>query len=191
MEKMSLDRLSSVANTISELRQLPVYYSGDDTFVTNIENAEREDFLHVSVEISTGVLQDKIYKSTAGDNEFIWAQKENGYEGAYYIPCRKQIRIVKRLSGEMIPLRLTDEDTFGYEKKLIQLCPDDKADNFGMGYIVCLGQGHFIIYDGNGDLGGMAEKIRLSYGKYTKRTEAGNRCLDSHAHTLGPRRRYV
>lgn len=159
MKKSSFEVLSDVANQINELRKEPVYFSNDDTFVMNIENASYEDYLSVCDEIKNGCLQENVYTHTMNDNQFTWVRKDIGYEGAYYIPCRHQVRMVKRLSGEMVPESLTKEASFGASKKLIQLCPDDKADNFGMGYIVCLGMGHFIIYDGNGDLGDMAGKI--------------------------------
>ncbi len=159
MENVSFNTLSQIADSISNLQKAPVYYSGDDTFVMNMENASRDDYLKIIDEIKENGTPDAIYTHTINQNEFFWVQKKNGYEGAYYIPSAKQIRMVKRLSGSLIPRSLTEDSSFGRNKKLIQLCPDDAAGNFGMGYILCLGKGHFIIYDGNGDLGDMAGKI--------------------------------
>ena len=159
MENISFGDLSQIAHCISNMQKAPVYYSGDDTFVANIEEASYEDYLKVIEEIKKDSVPSRIYTHAINQNEFFWAQKENGYEGAYYIPFSRQIRIIKRLQGELVPLSLTKESSFDRQKKLIQLCPDDKASNFGMGYILSLGKGHFIIYDGNGDLGDMAGKI--------------------------------
>jgi hypothetical protein len=159
MEKVSFNKLSQAANDIKKLQQTPIYYSGNDTFVMNIENASLEDYISTCDQIKANSTSDDIYTHNIGDNLFIWVNKSEGYEGAYYIPSRNQVRMIKRLSGQMIPLSLTEEKSFGERKKLIQLCPDDNASNFGMGYIVCLGNGHFIIYDGNGDSGDMATKI--------------------------------
>lgn len=159
MENISFSTLSQIADSISSLQKAPVYYSGDDTFVMNVENASYDDYLKIIGEIGQANVSDTVYTNTINGNEFFWAQKDEGYEGAYYIPSSKQIRMVKRLHGELVPPSLTESDSFGRSKKLIQLCPDDEAGNFGMGYILCLGKGHFIIYDGNGDSGDMAGKI--------------------------------
>ncbi len=170
MCNQSFDELTKVAEKIKKLNSMPVYFSGDDTFVTSKENAIYEDFLNICNEIKSGSSLDDIYEYSMGENSFCWVRKSEGYEGAYYIPCRQQVRMVKRLSGELLPNTLTEEKIFGESKKLIQLCPDDNAANFGMGYIVCLGKGHFIVYDGNGDLGGMADKI---YGYLVENTPKG------------------
>lgn len=159
MEKITFKDLSNAADTVATLEKMPLYYSGDDTFVMSVEAASYEDFLAVSNEITLGCADDDICSYTIGENSFIWVRKSHGYDGAYYIPCRKQVRMVKRSSGDMIPTYLTERTSFAEKKKLIQLAPDGDAGNFGMGYIICLGDGHFIIYDGNGDFGGMAEKI--------------------------------
>lgn len=167
MQHLSFNTLSRIADSISSLQKEPVYYSGDDTFVMNIENASHDDYLKIINEIKESSPQNAAYTHSANQNEFFWLQKEDGYEGAYYIPSIRQIRMVKRLHGELVPRSLTKERSFGEEKKLIQLCPDDEAGNFGMGYILCLGNGHFIIYDGNGDSGDMAGKIYSYLVKYT------------------------
>ena len=159
MQHLSFNTLSRFADSISSLQKMPVYYSGDDTFVTTVDNASYDDYINTINEIKQIVNPNSMYNNTINANEFFWAQQKDGYAGAYYIPSAKQIRIVKRLHGELIPCSLTEDTSFGTSKKLIQLCPDDKASNFGMGYILCLGKGHFIIYDGNGDLGDMAGKI--------------------------------
>ena len=172
MKESAYEELSRVSKTIDEFRKMPIYYSGDDTFVTNLENAEYDDFVKIRNEIALERTDDNVYDHTIAENHFCWVKNVNGYSGAYYVPCRKQIRIIKRLVGELIPDCLTEEKIFEKNKKLIQLCPDDKADNFGMGYILCLGKGHFIIYDGNGDLGGMADKI---YGYLIENTPEGQR----------------
>ena len=158
MENITFNDLSQIAESISNLQKQPIYYSGDDTFTVSIENASYEDYLNAIKDIKeNGVTE--VYTNTINGNEFFWAQKKNGYEGAYYIPSAQQIRMVKRLGGKLVLPSLTDGTSFDTKKKLIQLCPDDEASNFGMGYILCLGKGHFIIYDGNGDLGDMAGKI--------------------------------
>ena len=160
MKKTSqFETLCSAASQFDALRRMPLYYSGDDTFVMTAENTSLEDFLRIADDIKEGSAEEDIRESAIGENKFLYVGKDEGYEGAYYIPCRREVRMVKRLSGALVPQRLTDKDSFGSKKKLIQLCPDDNFGNFGMGYIISLGEGHFIIYDGNGDPGGMAEKI--------------------------------
>ena len=159
MNNISFGTLSQIADSISNLQKTPVYYSGDDTFVMNLENASHDDYINVIEEIKESCSPDSVYNYTINENEFFWDQNKEGYEGAYYMPSSKQIRMIKRLHGAFVPPSLTEESSFGQTKKLIQLCPDDEASNFGMGYILCLGKGHFIIYDGNGDSGDMATKI--------------------------------
>ena len=45
MESITFNSFSQIADSISALQKTPIYYSGDDTFVMNIENASREAFL--------------------------------------------------------------------------------------------------------------------------------------------------
>lgn len=169
MESITFNSFSQIADSISALQKTPIYYSGDDTYVMNIENASREDYLRVISEIEAGTcLSTRVRR--INDNEFFWAQKAEGYEGAYYIPAYRQVRMIKSMHGELAPLSLTERSSFEGAKKLIQLCPDDEANNFGMGYILCLGEGHFVIYDGNGDSGDMAKKI---YDYLTRNTPDG------------------
>lgn len=169
MESITFNSFSKVADSISALQKTPIYYSGDDTYVMNIGNASREDYLGVISEIEAGTcLSTRVRR--INDNEFFWAQKSEGYEGAYYIPAYRQVRMIKSMHGELAPLSLTERSSFEGAKKLIQLCPDDEASNFGMGYILCLGEGHFVIYDGNGDSGDMAGKI---YDYLTRNTPDG------------------
>ena len=81
MEKITFNTLSQIAENISVLQKTPVYYSGDDTFVMNIENATYDDYIKVSDEIKANVSEDAIYNNTINGNTFLWAQKEEGYEG--------------------------------------------------------------------------------------------------------------
>ena len=36
---------------------------------------------------------------------------------------------------------------------ITQICPTNAKGNWGMGYVVTLGEGHFVLIDGNGDNG--------------------------------------
>ena len=80
MEKITFNTLSQIAENISALQKTPVYYSGDDTFVMNIENASYDDYIKVSDEIKANVSEDAVYNNTINGNTFLWAQKEEGYD---------------------------------------------------------------------------------------------------------------
>ncbi len=144
-----------------------IYRNDDSTFSVNLNNSTYEDYLAIRNEIKVGVSKENIYEYMIGDNIYFYVQLEKGYEGVYYIPSIDRIKMLKHNTGKLLPSSLTEEKTFGEEKTLIQLCPDDSADNYGMGYMLALGDGHFIIYDGNGDKGNMADKIYKYLVDYT------------------------
>ena len=53
MKESAYEELSRVSKTIDEFRKMPIYYSGDDTFVTNEKNATYSDFVLLRNENST------------------------------------------------------------------------------------------------------------------------------------------
>ncbi|MGM9682144.1 MAG: MBL fold metallo-hydrolase [Eubacteriales bacterium] len=138
---------------------MKLYDCGDDAFLMNIENAGQGDFDTLCRYVTGHVRDAEISENDIAGNRFLSVRGNSGYEYLYYVPAAECVRMIVCEKGELIPEKLTQEDCFEGDKKIIQLCPDDEKANFGMGYIICIGNGHFIIYDGNGDLGGMSEKI--------------------------------
>lgn len=166
MNRASYDLFCESVKKARELHTVPIYAAGDDTYVMTLGQAAPRDFEAVSERLYAKAA--KAARSYAvGENRFVWVEADDGYEGAYEIPSMREIRLIRRFGACLLPERLTEEHCFGKEKTLIQLCPDDDAGNFGMGYLVCLGDGHFVMYDGNGDLGGMADKLYGYLERYT------------------------
>ena len=143
--------LSGISKT-RELQELPMYHCGDNTYLWNIADATDQDFYDL--------LQELGISDTAADirnfcgNLFCGVPSESGgYLYLYYYPARREIRMVRCLDGRLLPGRLGEKEHYTGRKALTQVCPDDKASNCGMCYILHLGEGHFIVYDGFGNNG--------------------------------------
>lgn len=135
-----------------ELRELPMYHCGDNTYLWNIADATEQDLYDLLQELGApGKAAD--VRSFCGNLFCGIPSEREGYLYLYYYPSRREIRMVRCLEGRLLPGRLGEKEHYTGKKTLTQVCPDDKAANFGMCYILHLGEGHFIVYDGFGNNG--------------------------------------
>lgn len=150
--------LKNIAIQTEKIRMTEVFDCGDSTYGVALTDVGAEDFECLRDTLSAGN-KSLLWDNTIADNRFCGYSDGNGYTCISYIPCRKEIRILYAYGGISVPERLGDRIHYDGEKSVTQVCPDDTAGNFGMCYVFALGEGHFIVYDGNGDLGDDHDKL--------------------------------
>lgn len=150
--QQSYHQFLSGISTVNQLHELPMYHCGDDAYLWNIEDTSEDDFYDLLQEIGVSDRATPVRNFCGNLFCGIPSEKE-GYMYVYYYPSRREIRMVWCLTGKLMPGRLGERDSYEGEKTLTQVCPDDKASNFGMCYVLHLGEGHFIVYDGFGNNG--------------------------------------
>lgn len=162
--------LSRLADECQKLKNESIYDCGDDVLSTCFADAAEADFdgLCGKLQKEGTVLLDR----TAAGNRFFAAAQGEGYCHVSFFPARGQLRIAATAFGTYLPAKLGDVPQNADERSVTQVCPDDTAGNFGMCYVFSLGAGHFLIYDGNGDLG--EDHTRL-YDTLLRATPAGQK----------------
>ena len=92
-------------------------------------------------------------------NRFFCLERESGYRYDVYLPCRRQLRLLCAAEGRPVPAQLGERPAYAGRQRLTQVSPDAAAQNFGMCYVLSLGEGHFLLYDGLGSAGQDDEKL--------------------------------
>ncbi len=139
-------------STVRRLQELPLYHCGDDAYLWNIADASEQDYYDLLRETG-GAGAASAVRNFCGNLFCGIPMEDGGYLYGYYYPVRREIRAVRCLTGSLMPARLGEKESYEGKKTLTQVCPNDKASNCGMCYILCLGEGHFVVYDGFGNSG--------------------------------------
>lgn len=152
-------RLLAAVRQLSRLRERPVYDCGDGVFATVLSGGPTE-YSQLRQELLAG--GEPLWERSAAGNLFCcFSSGQNGKEAYTVLGCFPSEHSLRVLycQGNPMPERLGDAPTESAGVTLTQVCPDDTAANFGMCYVFSLGQGHFLIYDGNGDAGNDHDRL--------------------------------
>ena len=154
-------QLSDTMEQLARLQKRPVYDCGDGVYETVMTGAGPSDFEELRRELmKSGAL---LWDNTIAGNRFCGAAAEadgaQGYISLAYLPGARELRMASNPTGAAMPDRLGDAPQHVGSVRLTQVCPDDSAGNFGMCYVFALGEGHYLVYDGNGDAGNDHDKL--------------------------------
>ena len=91
------------------------------------------------------------FDNDMGGNRFFAVSHAEGFSYTFHDKSRDRVGIMYSKNGTLAPRELGDKPFYSGERRLLQLAPNTDERNFGMCYVIALGEGHFIIYDGDGD----------------------------------------
>ena len=160
MLKLWNEHLNALEQEAAALeRQTELYSCGDGVYLRIFEDITSESFAALKVALWERFLNGKLRENRICDNLFASVEYRGGYLYAIYIPCRRQLRLLTARTGRLMPNRLGEKARYAGEQRITQISPDPEAKNFGMCYVITLGVGHFLVYDGLGSAGNDEEKL--------------------------------
>ncbi len=140
-------------------REPHLFDCGDDTYLRIFPDSGPADYTEATETIRTRFPGAVVREWEICGNRFLCAERESGYLYVICIPCRRELRLLYAAEGKPIPQQLGDRSAYAGERRVTQLSPDAAAQNFGMCYVLSLGEGHFLLYDGLGSAGQDEEKL--------------------------------
>ena len=148
-------------NSISEIyRQLKTDVEAGNTHREGIINCGDGAYQIMSVapRAEFDALADEISKEGSiafdndlGGNRFFAVSHGDGFSYIFHDKSCDRVGIMYSKEGTLAPRELGEKPIYEGERRILQLCPNVDERNFGMCYVIVLGEGHFIIYDGDGD----------------------------------------
>ena len=111
--------------------------------------APRADFDAFANELAkTGTVA---FDNDMGGNRFFAVSHGEGFSYTFHDKSCDRVGVMYSKDGALAPRELSEKPIYEGERRILQLCPNVDERNFGMCYVIALGEGHFIIYDGDGD----------------------------------------
>ena len=113
-----------------------------------------------------------VFDNDIAGNRFFAVSHADGFSYAFHDRSCDRVGIMYSEKGALAPRELGDKPLYSGERRMLQLSPNTSEGNFGMCYVITLGEGHFIIYDGDADNSNDDDRL-LDYLK--KQTPSGQR----------------
>ena len=170
MDKFTLDYLELKSSVDSgDTKKEDVINCGDGAYEI-IRNAPRADFDALVSEVSKkGTVA---FDSEMAGNRFCGISHDLGYTYLFYDKTSDRVGILYSKDGVLAPTELGEKEAYAGQKSLTQVTPTTSERNYGMCYLISLGEGHFIVYDGNGDNSNDDERL---FDYMRKGTEEGKK----------------
>ncbi len=142
----------SVAERRAEAEEV-LYDCGDGVWLRIFAEVSDAEADQLTSELRARFAKETVKERTLCGNRFLGVTVGDGYLWAIYIPSRKELRLLYTEHGRLIPDQLGEKPCYAGSQRITQITPNAEVVNFGMCYILALGEGHFLVYDGLGSAG--------------------------------------
>lgn len=148
-----IDAMESGAAQRSTEAAEPLYDCGDGVWLRIFSEVSEDEADQLTSELRARFAPEAIQERTLCGNRFLGVTVGDGYLWGIYIPSHRELRLLYTAHGKRIPEQLGEKPCYTGSQRITQITPNAEVVNFGMCYVIALGEGHFLVYDGLGSAG--------------------------------------